>query len=367
MLKKRILRLNSGPFSPHGVNGAAACPLASFAALGTHTVTVIQKSEFQSSAEGSTSDSALISVVICTVRRAELLRELLGSLAEQTYSQLEILIVGGSDPTAGLEYQNFAGDLPLRFITSEKGLARARNAGLSQARGAIVCFLDDDVAIGPDFFAIAASEFQKPEMANVGGITAYDVLNYARPVGISWRLRRLLWITPTLEAGSCTSLGRSIPFTFLQPFSGRKQVGWLPGFCQIFRRSAIGDLTYDEHERFVDGHRGIAIEDRDFSMEVAKNWRLVVLGDLKIEHRRDEEARPARIPMTWRACYGLGRTFARRSRSFTDFLKVVHAVVGEFIVDSLIAVVRPSLLNCKLPWMRAKAFMAGYMSVKSRP
>jgi glycosyltransferase involved in cell wall biosynthesis len=309
----------------------------------------------------------LISIIICTIRRAGLLRELLACLERQTYRGLEILIVGGPDPAEGRQYEALANCLPLRFITAGKGLARARNAGLAQARGDIVCFLDDDVRIGTDFFALVASTFRNPEMADVGGLTGYDVLNYAYPVPPAWKLRRLLGITPSLEPGFCTALGRSVPFAFLMPFSGFRQVQWLPGFCQIFRRTAIGDLRYDEHERIVDGFRGIAVEDRDLSMNVGLKWRLLVLGDLKIEHRRDQEARAQRLPMTWRACYGLGRSFAMRSRSAADRVRALHVVLGEFIVDLLTAIVRPSVLNFKLPWMRAHAFVAGYLSAKSKP
>jgi glycosyltransferase involved in cell wall biosynthesis len=310
----------------------------------------------------------LISVVICTIRRAELVGGLLACLARQTYRELEVIIVGSLDPTTRREYDAYSDldGLPLRFITAEKGLSRARNAGLASAQGEIICFLDDDVVFKPEFFDQVVSELQKPEMADIGGLTAYDIVNYAGPVPLRWKLRHLLGITPSLEPGFCTRLGRSVPFSFLKPFSGYKQVGWLPGFCQIFRRPAIGDLKYDEHERIVGGRRGIAIEDRDFSMNVGKKWKLVVVGDLKIEHRRDEEERPPHIPMTWRACYGLGRSFAIRSRSAADRLQAAHIVMGEFLLDVLAALVRPSIQNYKLPWLRANAFVAGYFSAKTR-
>jgi glycosyltransferase involved in cell wall biosynthesis len=308
----------------------------------------------------------LISVIICTIRRAELLHELLACLKVQSYRELEVLIVGGPDQSSEQQYEASLNGLPLRFINSERGLARARNTGLGEARGEILCYFDDDVLIGPNFFTNVASCFQKPEMADVGGITAYDVLHYSLPVPLRWKLRRLLGITPSLEPGFCTALGRSVPFSFLRPFSGYKQVQWLPGFCQIFRRVAIGDLKYDEHERMVNGFRGIAVEDRDFSMDVARGWRLLVLGDLKIEHRRDDEARAPHVPMTWRASYGLGRSFALHRRSAADHVRAVHVVAGEFVLDVLIALAGPSIQNLKLPWMRAKAFIAGYESVKSK-
>jgi len=306
----------------------------------------------------------LISVIICTIRRAELVRELLDCLKAQRYRELEILVVGGSDPEAGREYEASDIGLPLRFITAGKGLSKARNAGLEHARGHLICFFDDDVAIQPDFFERVVSEFRKPGMEDVGGLTAFDVLNYDGSVTIRWRLRRVLGITPSLEPGFCTALGRSIPFSFLRRFSGVKEVGWLPGFCQIFRREAIEGLRYDEHERVVRGFRCIAVEDRDFSMIVARKWRLVVIGDLLMEHRRDDEARVSNLPMTWRATYGLGRCFAIRSRSFRDRVRAVHVVAAEFALDVLTAMAKPSGENRRIPLLRATAFWAGYQSAK---
>jgi hypothetical protein len=70
--------------------------------------------------------------------------------------------------------------------------------------------------------------------------------------------------------------------------------------------------------------------------------------------------------MTWRASYGLGRSFALHRRSAADHVRAVHVVAGEFVLDVLIALAGPSIQNLKLPWMRAKAFIAGYESVKSK-
>jgi glycosyltransferase involved in cell wall biosynthesis len=310
----------------------------------------------------------LVSVIICTIRRAGLVRELLECLMAQSYRHLEILVVGGSDAEAAREYETTVANsgLPLRFLTAEKGLSKARNVGLANAKGEIICFFDDDVAIQPDFFQRVVSEFQKPGMAAVGGLTAFDTLNYDGAVTVRWKLRRLLGITPSLEPGYCTELGRSIPFSFLRPFSGTKEVGWLPGFCQIFRERAIEGLRYDEHESVVRGFRCIAVEDRDFSMIVARTWKLVVIGDLFIEHRRDDEARPSNLPMTFRATYGLGRCFAIRTRSFRHRVNAVHVVAAEFVIDVLTALANPSGENRKIPWLRANAFWAGYQSARQK-
>jgi glycosyltransferase involved in cell wall biosynthesis len=299
----------------------------------------------------------LISVIICTIRRVELVRELLDCLQAQAYRNVEILVVGGSDPALAAPYAATVppGGLPLRFVTAGRGLARARNAGLAQANGDLVCFFDDDVRIGPEFLERVVTCLADPEMSGVGGITAYDVRNYSCNIPFRWRLRRWFGITPSLAPGYSTRLGRSIPFSFLRPFSGHREVHWLPGFCQIFRREAIGDLKYDEV---------IEVEDRDFSMNVARHWRLAIIGDLKIEHRRDEEARYDNVRQTWRASFGLGRSFAKRRESFFDSFRAAHLVAGEFVLDVLTAVAKPSPANWRLPFTRVNAFVAGYRSLR---
>ena len=89
-----------------------------------------------------------VSVVIPTYNRSKLLREALGSVLEQTYKDLEVIIVDDcSREQAHLENAKTKElDNRVRYMYRRKngGVAAARNDGIQMARGRYVAFLDDD-------------------------------------------------------------------------------------------------------------------------------------------------------------------------------------------------------------------------------
>lgn len=89
-------------------------------------------------------NTPLVSVVIPTYNRASLIGRTIDNVFEQTYSNLEVLVVddGSTDNTPGA-LQRF-GDR-IRIITQRNtGPAVARNRGARAARGEIIAFQDSD-------------------------------------------------------------------------------------------------------------------------------------------------------------------------------------------------------------------------------
>ncbi len=88
----------------------------------------------------------LISVIVPTFNRWPVLSRALDSVRAQRFRDFELIVVddGSTDGTA--EELKRAG-LPLRlFATARKGVAAARNFGVSRARGDSIAFLDSDDA-----------------------------------------------------------------------------------------------------------------------------------------------------------------------------------------------------------------------------
>lgn len=99
--------------------------------------------------------AARVSVLIPTIDRYPYLRTLLGQLRQQTLRPQQIIVIDqtpiGFRDTAVLTAFS---DLPLVVLyQDEPGQCSARNAGIFEATGDYVLFLDDDVEISPTFVA----------------------------------------------------------------------------------------------------------------------------------------------------------------------------------------------------------------------
>lgn len=94
-----------------------------------------------------TEDKPLVSAVVTTHNRTSLLPRALDSVAAQTYSNLELVVVDdGSDEDVSQIVESYREVLPVRFIRNERaaGACRARNQGIEAAGGEFVAGLDDD-------------------------------------------------------------------------------------------------------------------------------------------------------------------------------------------------------------------------------
>src|SRR5687768_12492925 len=106
-----------------------------------------------------------ISVVVCTYNRAALLPQALRSLFAQKIENLdyEIVVVDNNssdDTPAAVESLKSESPVPLRYVReSRQGNAYARNAGVEQAAGSIIAYLDDDCIADENWVAIIKSAF----------------------------------------------------------------------------------------------------------------------------------------------------------------------------------------------------------------
>lgn len=86
----------------------------------------------------------LVSVIIPTYNRAAYLLKALQSVKEQTYQFLEIIVIDdGSTDNTRMMLKDYDG--PVRYFYQEnQGISGARNAGIMNAHGEYVAFLDSD-------------------------------------------------------------------------------------------------------------------------------------------------------------------------------------------------------------------------------
>lgn len=96
----------------------------------------------------------LVSIIVPVYQVKEYIEECMESLLEQTYTNLEILLVDdGSTDGSGVMCDEYAvKDNRVQVIHQEnQGLSAARNTGLNQASGECVAFVDSDDVVLPDF------------------------------------------------------------------------------------------------------------------------------------------------------------------------------------------------------------------------
>ena len=95
----------------------------------------------------------MISVVICTYNRAAYLEQTLATFFRQEHLDRvphELIVVdnNSSDNTPEV-VQAFSSHRALHYhFESKQGLSRARNRGVTESRGEIIAYLDDDVLTG---------------------------------------------------------------------------------------------------------------------------------------------------------------------------------------------------------------------------
>lgn len=94
----------------------------------------------------SATDNPLVSIVLPTYKRAHVLPSAIQSVLNQTYTNLELIIVDDNSPDATREVVASFDDPRIRYVRNEPNLKlpRALNRGFSLARGEYLTWTSDD-------------------------------------------------------------------------------------------------------------------------------------------------------------------------------------------------------------------------------
>jgi len=113
------------------------------------------------------------SVIIATYKRPPYLSRCLEELEKQIEKPDEVLVVGVKNDEETINFMDKARNLDLNvkaFFISRKGIVAAENKGLSESRGDIICFIDDDAYPAKDWvYRIKKSFLENPRLGAVGG------------------------------------------------------------------------------------------------------------------------------------------------------------------------------------------------------
>ncbi len=97
-----------------------------------------------------------VSVIVPIYNIESVVKRCVDSLVKQTYENLEIILVddGSRDHSTIIAKEYSKEYANVKFIMQDnKGLSGARNTGLKEASGDLICFVDGDDYVSPDFIA----------------------------------------------------------------------------------------------------------------------------------------------------------------------------------------------------------------------
>jgi glycosyltransferase involved in cell wall biosynthesis len=251
------------------------------------------------------------SLIICTYMRPEPLLKLLQSVQTQSTYPHEILIIDGStnDETGAILNKNQFENLKYFLVDEQnRGLTKQRNFGIQKVSGyiEIVCFLDDDTVLEPDYFENLLKTYDDfPEALAVGGYIGNEVKwektarNYIpkinefyfdgwkRKDGSRFVLRKKLNLDSDCAPGFSPGFSHGRSVGFLPPSNKIYEVEQLMGGVSSFKKSVFERLSFST---YFEGY-GL-YEDADFTLRVAKIGKLYLNTKAKLDHFHDSSGRP---------------------------------------------------------------------------
>jgi GT2 family glycosyltransferase len=200
----------------------------------------------------------LVSVVICTYNRAQLLKRTLHSLTLQTVrpEQFEIIVVddGSVDETPEVCLQ-LRQDLPhMKYVSNgvNSGISCSRNKGIKSAEGEFILFTDDDCIANNDWVERMSAALEREPV--VAGAVESSESNYIR---------------------LCHNIAEFHPFI---PGCKRRPVEFIAGANMGFRRSVLDELGgFDAKVKTA--------EDMEFILRArSKGYRIYLACDAIVTH-----------------------------------------------------------------------------------
>ncbi|HEX2723516.1 MAG TPA: glycosyltransferase family 2 protein [Gemmatimonadaceae bacterium] len=249
-----------------------------------------------------------LSVIVASYRRSDALELCLEDLAlQETDNPFEVILVLQAHPAEAADaYRARYGErLALQIVEFSEGLgtSRARNTGLSMARGEIVAFLDDDVRLPRTWVSSMLAFYADPQIGGVGGFVDhpghYNLARNAayRLLGLTSNRYRIDW--GGFNLGPATHPAEDQP------------AAWLSGGNMSFRRAAIQAVG-----GFDEALGSFWHEDVDVAYRVRKSgWKMISSAKVAIEHYPSTINRPplhsqvrererSRVLFVWKAIGG---------------------------------------------------------------
>lgn len=210
-----------------------------------------------------------VSVIMPTYNRVGLIKESVGAVLAQTFTDFELIIVDNMSEDGTREYVAGIGDGRVRYFRNDnKGIiAISRNLGIRNSTGRYVAFCDDDDIWLPDKLEVQ---------------TAF--MDENKDVGLSFGY--------AVDFGSGPTVG------FLR--FPRNETDMIRGYHELFLGNRVATLTVmvqrtclDDVGLFDEGQAFKNIEDYDLWLRVARKFKLASVGRVIGKYRVHPQAASA--------------------------------------------------------------------------
>ena len=249
------------------------------------------------------------SLVVCTYMRPKAMQRLLESVAQQTLYPDEILIIDGSrntDTETMLGQHSFRNLQYFKVDEANRGLTKQRNYGIALVDDAteIICFLDDDTILAPNYFEALINTYKtKPRALAVGGYIDNGVAwklessekdqhhfyydGWMRTEPSRFRIRRIFGLLPDAKPGFMPSFSHGRSVSFLPPSGKIYPVEQLMGGVASYRKKVFDSLSFSN---YFEGY-GL-YEDADFSLRLSRLGPLYINTAARLAHYHEDAGRP---------------------------------------------------------------------------
>lgn len=250
-------------------------------------------------------------LIICTFKRPQPLLTLLRSVRTQSVYPDEILIVDGSpdEATQQMIRENIFENLRYHLVPPEhRGLTKQRNFGIRNTddSSGIICFLDDDTVLEPNYFEEIIRTYQLyPEALGAGGyitnevnwvkaadsdaktINEFHYDGWKRKDGSRFVWRKKLGLDSDRPPGHLPEFSHGRSIGFLPPSGKIYPVEQLMGGVSSFRKQVFETMQFSTY------FQGYGLyEDADFTLRLSQRGKLFVNTAARLAHYHDASGRP---------------------------------------------------------------------------
>ncbi|MFC2017866.1 glycosyltransferase family 2 protein [Chloroflexota bacterium] len=174
-----------------------------------------------------------VSVVICTYTKDRIVgvREAIDSAKNQSFPAYEIiLVIDNNNALYELVSGEYTDEVRIILSNEESGVSAARNAGIMEAKGEIIAFLDDDTVADRDWLAKLIPHYRDSNVVAVGGSSILDWENGSAPFWFPWEFD---WILGGTEHKQLVTAGNET-YTISDPnMSFRREALIRAGLWQV--------------------------------------------------------------------------------------------------------------------------------------